>query len=54
MQNEVSIFTARVNPGDGSHKEALEATISFLAIAQWCQKHLGQLLPITCEKSKHC
>ena len=51
--DDVTIFTARVNPGDGSYKEALEATISFISIAQWSLKIIGKLLPITHEKSKH-
>jgi hydroxymethylpyrimidine pyrophosphatase-like HAD family hydrolase len=51
--DEVTIFTARVNPGDGNYKEALEATISLISIGQWSLKHVGKLLPITCQKSKH-
>jgi hypothetical protein len=49
---EVFIYTARVNPGDDSFVEALDATKSYLVIAEWCKKNLGQLLPITHEKSR--
>ncbi len=49
---EIFIFTARVNPSDDSFQEALDATRSYLLIADWCQKHIGQLLPITHEKSR--
>lgn len=39
---DVRIFTARVafDPGDES-RAAIEA---------WCQEHLGQVIPITCQK----
>jgi len=47
------IFTARVNPGDAGPEESLDATKSFLAIAEWTQKVFGQLLAITHEKSPH-
>lgn len=50
--SEVFIFTARVHPSDDSFQEALDATHSYLLIAQWCVKHIGQLLPITHEKSR--
>jgi hypothetical protein len=49
---EVFIFTARVNPGDDTFKEGMNATLSYLAIAAWCKAHLGEILPITHEKSK--
>jgi len=49
---DVTIFTARVNPGDGGGQDALDATRSYLLIAAWCQKHLGQILAISHEKSR--
>lgn len=49
---EVTIFTARVNPGHGTWEDALSATRSYVLIAEWCQRHLGVLLPITHEKSR--
>src|SRR5437879_6394361 len=49
---EVTIFTARVNPGDGGGQAALDATRSYILIAQWCEKHIGQILPISHEKSR--
>lgn len=51
--DEVVIFTARVNPGQGSGKDALDATVAFLAIAEFSKKTFGQLLAITHEKSRH-
>jgi hydroxymethylpyrimidine pyrophosphatase-like HAD family hydrolase len=48
----VTIFTARVNPNGGSFQEALDATKSYVLIAQWCVQHIGQLLPITHLKSQ--
>jgi hypothetical protein len=48
----VVIFTARVNPSDANPDDALSATQSYLAIADWCQKVFGELLPITHEKSR--
>lgn len=50
---EVVIFTARVNPGQGSGKDVMDATLAFLAIAEFCRKTFGQLLGITHEKSRH-
>ena len=50
--SQVWIFTARVNPGGHEYKEALEATQAYLAIAEWCVKVFGELLPITHEKNK--
>ena len=60
---EVRIFTARVWPHalispdwnvsviSGADKERLfESTGSALAVQQWCQKHIGRILPITCVK----
>jgi hypothetical protein len=49
---EVFIFTARVNPGDDTFKEAMNATLSYLSIAAWSKANLGEILPITHEKSK--
>jgi len=41
---DVRIFTARV--GDYRY----EASRAYVAIEDWCEKHLGEILPITCEK----
>ncbi len=41
----VRIFTARVSP-----KKGLEAHISRIAIQGWLLLHVGQELPIVCEK----
>jgi hypothetical protein len=49
---EVLIFTARANPG-ASHQQALDSTKSIVAITEWCQKNLGQVLPVSCVKSLH-
>lgn len=49
----VVIFSARVNPSDANADDAMSATLSYVAIANWCQKVFGQVLPITHEKSRH-
>lgn len=46
------IFTARVNPSGHDYKSSLDATQSYVAIAQWCMQVFGQLLPITHEKNQ--
>ena len=43
---DVRIFTARVNPNQ-CPGEAIRAR---RAIEAWCERHLGQILPITYEK----
>ncbi len=50
--SQVRIFTARVYPGQ-TYDDALKATESCIAIAEWCKKHIGQLLPIEFAKSPH-
>jgi len=47
---EVRIFTARAYcpPGDQARLE--ETKLVHHAICEWCRKHLGQTLPITCTK----
>lgn len=47
------IFTARANPGDGSYEACMDATLAFLAIAEWSKQVFGAVLPITHEKSKY-
>ncbi len=42
----VKIFTARVCSGQSHH----DYMAAYTAISDWCRKHLGCLLPITCEK----
>jgi len=46
---DVRIFTARVSH-DGSHDHMMKAERARSAIQQWCKTHLGQVLPVTCEK----
>jgi hypothetical protein len=52
---EVRIFTARVSDPDPiqgtRYADVLKA---HDAIEAWCLKHLGEVLPITCEKSFQC
>ena len=46
---DVRIFTARAYPdGVRNMDEVLGA------IAEWCQEHLGRILPITCAKDPNC
>jgi hypothetical protein len=47
---DVRIFTARVFCPPGNRKRAMEAALSRQAIIRYCQKHLGRVLPITCQK----
>lgn len=46
---DVKIFTARV-AHDGSGSGMLSAAYARIAISQWLEKHIGQVLPITCRK----
>lgn len=46
---DVRIFTARVST-DGSAKRNGEVRTATWAIRDWCAKHLGRELPITCSK----
>jgi hypothetical protein len=46
------IFTART-ANDGTYDDILGSTQALLAIADWCQKVFGMLLPITDRKSRH-
>jgi hypothetical protein len=43
---DVRIFTARVNP----HQHPVDASLARTAIEVWCERHLGQILPVTHEK----
>ena len=43
---DVRIFTARVSH-DGTASRATEAMFASYAIMEWCEKHLGRVLPIT-------
>lgn len=45
----VKIVTARVS-SDGSPVRELECLQAHGAISDWCVKHFGQLIPVTCEK----
>lgn len=46
---DVRIFTARASH-DGTSPRLLEAIEAHRVIAEWCIKHLGYVLPITCTK----
>ena len=43
---QVVIFSARVYPG-ADYERLAQSTNAMLNIAEWCQKHIGQVLPIT-------
>lgn len=43
---DVRIFTARV----GSADDGRSPTETIKVIQEWCNKHLGRILPITCTK----
>lgn len=45
LGREVRIFTARVGPQPNG-----EDVIARKAIEAWCEKHLGQVLPVTATK----
>jgi hypothetical protein len=47
---EVWIWTARVNSGDNSVERGVSVVKSYIAIANFCTKVFGQILPITHEK----
>jgi hypothetical protein len=44
---EVRIFTARVGPGS---RKADELPATIRAIEEWCLRHIGAQLPVTCTK----
>lgn len=48
MGYDVRIFTARVYPGGIDDQRDISAVTK--AIQDWCSKHIGQVLPITCTK----
>jgi hypothetical protein len=50
---DVRIFTARVSH-DGTEKRYAEASEALVAVEQWCLKHLGKILPVTCIKDYNC
>ena len=45
---DVRIFTARVGPRPQNAPD--EAGVVLLTIQEWCIKHLGHLLEVTCQK----
>jgi hypothetical protein len=47
MGRDVRIFTARVGPGWRTPEE-VAATVR--AIEDWCEEHLGQVIPVTATK----
>jgi hypothetical protein len=47
----VKIFTARVYGVHGTDQaRRIEAGQAWIAIEQWCQKHIGRALEVTCTK----
>lgn len=46
---DVRIMTARVSH-DGSAARMLEAQMAMIHIMDWCARHIGELLPVTCTK----
>lgn len=46
---KVKIFTARVST-DGTLERNREATLAEEAIVEWCMKHIGMAIPVTCVK----
>lgn len=48
---EVRIFTARVSPPSVNDDEMLDAILK--AISEWCFKHIGTRLAVTCIKDYH-
>lgn len=48
----VKIMTARVSPinRDGARKTLLAEEMVREKIQLWCKQHIGEVLPITCEK----
>lgn len=48
---EVRIVTARVGPQNGPHsQETIGVAAITEAIEDWCEKHIGIRLPVTCSK----
>lgn len=47
---EVRVFIARVYAPANEAQRQGEAALATLAIQRWCFEHLGQVLPITCQK----
>ena len=46
---QVRIFTARVSTAEGNRATSTVQSIKGV-IQEWCEQHVGQVLPITCEK----
>jgi hypothetical protein len=46
---DVRIFTARVY-SDGDPGRQRQAAVALIAIQEWCVRHLGKVLPVTCTK----
>lgn len=47
---EVRIFTARVSNPSRTATRASEVGVEMSAIHEWCRKHIGRPLAVTCEK----
>ena len=50
MGKNVRIITARVFSPENDAIGQREAALATLAIQEWCLKHLGAVLPVTCVK----
>lgn len=46
---DVRIVTARVSH-DGSAARMVQAQYALIAIMDWCERHIGKALPVTCVK----
>jgi hypothetical protein len=47
---EVRIFTARIFREVGQQEPDEEASLTRAVIEDWCLRHVGRVLPITCTK----
>lgn len=46
---DVRIVTARVS-NDGTPRRMVEAQLELVHVMEWCNAHLGTVLPVTCTK----
>lgn len=49
-QHEVRIFSARVYAPTDNALRQYEAAQAMIAIQEWCKKHFGKAIPVTCVK----
>jgi macrodomain Ter protein organizer (MatP/YcbG family) len=48
--DKVTIFTARISP-DSRYTKLSDVEAATKAVKDWCVKHLGQELEVTCQKT---